>query len=88
MAGFAKHGYGENEWAVAARIVGFLLQKHGLPVRWAKRGEGSGFCRHYDLGAAGGGHSDPTTDDAVWQRFVDRVEHEVARGGFRHAWGR
>ena len=35
MAGFAKAGYGEQEWAVAARIVAFLLQKHDLPIRWA-----------------------------------------------------
>jgi hypothetical protein len=88
MSGFAKQGYGEHEWAVAARIVAFLLQKHGLPDRWAKNGQGSGFCRHYDLGQAGGGHSDPTTDDTVWQSFVNRVKHEVQRGGFRPAWGR
>ena len=88
MAGFAKKGYGEHEWAVAARIVAFLLHKHGIPVRWAKNGQGSGFCRHYDLGAAGGGHHDPTSDDAVWQTFVNRVKHEVQRGGFRPEWGR
>jgi hypothetical protein len=88
MAGFAKKGYGESEWAVAARIVAFLLHKHGIPDRWAKNGQGSGFCRHYDLGAAGGGHHDPTTDDAVWQTFVNRVKHEVQRGGFRPVWGR
>lgn len=88
MAGFAKDGYGENELAVAARIVAFLLQKHGLPPRWAKGGNGSGFCRHYDLGAAGGGHNDPTTDDKVWAAFVARVQAEVKRGGFRPDWGR
>jgi N-acetylmuramoyl-L-alanine amidase CwlA len=88
MAGFAKQGYGDHEWAVAARIVAFLLQKHGLPARWAKGGEGGGFCRHYDLGQAGGGHNDPTTDDTVWQKFVQRVEAEAKRGGFRPDWGR
>jgi len=88
MAGFAKAGYGEQEWAVAARIVAFLLQKHDLPIRWAHGGEGGGFCRHYDLGAAGGGHHDPTTDDHIWKHFVGRVEAEVERGGFRPEWGR
>lgn len=88
MAGFAKQGYGEREWAVAARIVAFLLHKHGLPDRWARNGEGSGFCRHYDLGQAGGGHTDPTTNDTIWQSFVDRVKHEVDRGGFGPDWGR
>jgi N-acetyl-anhydromuramyl-L-alanine amidase AmpD len=88
MAGFAKQGYGDHEWGVAARIVAFLLHKHKLPVHWARGGEGGGFCRHYDLGAAGGGHHDPTTDDHVWQQFVQRVEHEAQRGGFRPDWGR
>ncbi len=88
MAGFAKQGYGEHQWAIAARIVAFLLHKHGLPARWARGGEGAGFCRHYDLGAAGGGHHDPTTDDAIWEQFVARVQAELKRGGFRPEWGR
>ena len=88
MAGFAKKGYGPAEWAVAARIVAFLLHKNGLPARWAKGGGGKGFCRHYDLGRAGGGHYDPTTDDAVWAKFVHQVEDELKRGGFRATWGR
>jgi N-acetyl-anhydromuramyl-L-alanine amidase AmpD len=88
MAGFAKAGYGEHEWAVAARIVAFLLHKHGLPPHWAKNGVGPGFCRHFDLGAAGGGHNDPTTDDAIWAKFVGEVKAEVERGGFRDEWGR
>ena len=88
MAGFAKAGYGEREWAVAARIVAFLLHKYALPARWARGGSGPGFCRHYDLGAAGGGHHDPTTDDAVWEAFGARVEAEAKRGGFHSTWGR
>jgi len=88
MAGFAKDGYGPHEWAVAARVVAFLLHRYGLPARWAKGGGGDGFCRHYDLGAAGGGHHDPTTDDAVWAKFVFQVTHELDRGGFRETWGR
>ena len=88
LAGFAKAGYGEHEWAVAARIVAFLLHKHRLPGHWARHGTGAGFCRHYDLGFAGGGHSDPTTDDTVWIGFVRRVQAELTRGGFRPEWGR
>jgi N-acetylmuramoyl-L-alanine amidase len=88
VAGFAKKGYGEHQWAVAARIVAFLLHSHGLPTRWARGGRGPGFCRHYDLGQAGGGHTDPTTNDRVWARFVKRVEAEAKRGGFRKTWGR
>lgn len=88
MAGFAKQGYGQKEWAVAARIVAFLLHSHHLPARWAMGGGGSGFCRHYDLGEAGGGHRDPTTADAVWARFVHHVQDELKRGDFRKLWGR
>lgn len=88
MAGFAKQGYGEHEWAVAARIVAFLLHKYRLPPYWARGGGGPGFCRHYDLGQAGGGHRDPTTDDAVWARFVHQVQDKLKRGGFRKTWGR
>ena len=74
MAGFAKAGYGENEWQAAANIIAFLLNHYKLPVRWVPYGQGAGFCRHYDLGEAGGGHSDPTTDPAVWEGFVKRVQ--------------
>jgi len=88
MAGFAKKGYGKNEWLVAARIVAFLLHENGLPGRWSKTGAGKGFCRHYDLGTAGGGHRDPTTDDAVWAKFVKQVQVELSRGDFRATWGR
>lgn len=88
MAGFAKAGYGEHEWAVAARIVGFLLHRFKIPAQWSHGGEGPGFCRHYDLGAQGGNHTDPTTDDAVWGGFVERVQAEVKRGGFLRSWGR
>jgi hypothetical protein len=86
MAGFAKAGYGEAEWAAAANIVVWLLHKYQIPARWARRGEGAGFCSHYDLGAAGGGHQDPTTDGVVWAGFVKRVEDAFARG-FLPEWG-
>jgi N-acetyl-anhydromuramyl-L-alanine amidase AmpD len=88
MAGFAKAGYGENEWNAAAAIVAYLLHAHQIPVRFAEHGVGAGFCSHYHLGAAGGGHSDPTTDPTVWASFVDRVEHAAKRGDFPLQWGR
>lgn len=69
MAGFAAKGFAAAEWQDAANIVAFLLHKYHLPNRWAEHGAGQGFCSHYDLGRAGGGHSDPTTDPAVWAHF-------------------
>jgi len=75
MAGFSRKGFGAPEWQTAANIVAFLLKSHGLPARWAESGIGIGFCSHYDLGVAGGGHSDPTTDHAVWRNFVLMVQN-------------
>jgi hypothetical protein len=70
---------------VLARIVAFRLTMRGLPCVWSTR---KGFCRHADLGAAGGGHTAcPTTDLTQWRKFVSMVEHEFQRGGFRRNWG-
>lgn len=72
--------------AVLARIVASRLHARRLPPVWSTR---HGFCRHADLGAAGGGHTScPTTNLALWRRFVSLVEHEADRGGFRPVWGR
>jgi hypothetical protein len=74
IPGFAARGYADAEWQMAARIVAWLLRKYGVPCRWAAHGMGSGFCSHYDLGPAGGGHLDPTTDSGVWAKFVLMAE--------------
>ena len=71
--------------AQLARIVGFMLTAAKLPPVWSHV---RGFCRHADLGAAGGGHTAcPTTDLALWRHFVKLVQAEHARGGYRHSWG-
>jgi len=71
---------------VLARIVAYRLHKRGLPPVWSHR---RGFCRHADLGAAGGGHLEcPTTDLPLWRHFVTLVRSELERGGFRATWGR
>lgn len=74
MAGFAKKGFSADEWHAAANIVAWLCKESKIPVVWAHHGVGPGFTSHYDLGAAGGGHSDPTTDTARWQQFVAMVQ--------------
>lgn len=78
MAGYAAKDFEAPEWQSAANIVAWLLHKFGLPANWAQHGSGEGFCSHYDLGAAGGGHKDPTTDSAVWSAFVARVKAAYA----------
>jgi hypothetical protein len=72
--------------AVLARIVAYRLHIRGLPPVWSTR---QGFCRHADLGAAGGGHTScPTTDLAYWKHFIGMVQFEHHRGEFRWQWGR
>lgn len=69
-----------------ARIVACRLHARRLPPVWSHR---RGFCRHADLGSAGGSHPlCPTTDLALWRRFVVEVQAEYARGGCRPVWGR
>ena len=74
LEGFEKDGFADCELDAGAAIVAWGLRRRGLPCRWAERGEGAGFCSHYDLGPAGGGHFDITTDRNVWLAFVARVE--------------
>ncbi len=74
MAGIAAKGFGAPEWAAAAAIVAWRLKENGLPCRWAEHGVGLGYCSHHDLGTAGGGHDDPTTDPKVWAMFMGLVE--------------
>lgn len=72
--------------AVLARIIAYRLHARGLPPVWSTR---QGFCRHADLGAAGGGHTScPTTDLKLWRHFVGMVQYEHHRGEFRPNWGR
>ena len=86
MAGFAAKGFGSQEWLVMASVVAFHLHHLQLPNRWAKGGVGPGFCRHYDLGAAGGGHSDPTTDEKRWAQFCDTITAAYEHGNFPALW--
>lgn len=74
MGGYGKDGSSEIELQTAANIIAWLLHKFGIPCQWSKHGVGPGFTSHYDLGAEGGGHSDPTTDPAILAAFVTRVE--------------
>lgn len=75
--------------AVAARIVAFRCHERGIPPTWTKQPHTTpGVCRHYDLGVAGGGHTDPTLVVQVWERFMALVKKEHTRAGFRETWGR
>jgi hypothetical protein len=86
MAGFAAKGYRSEEWQAVANIFAFHLHYFQIPCRWARGGVGPGFCSHFDLGSAGGGHSDPTTDRNTWEKFVNLVETAYNTGNFPSDW--
>src|SRR5207302_3075258 len=70
--------------ATAARITAFLCKRTGIPPTWTREPtHAPGVVRHYDLGIAGGGHTDPTTDAALWRQFMQAVNAEWTRDGFR-----
>jgi hypothetical protein len=85
-------GLDECGFKVAARIVAFRCHARGIPAVWIRGNRliagKPGVTRHYDLGAIGGGHTDPTTDDSLWKDFMRLVYLEVKRGNFRPVWGR
>lgn len=73
----------------AARIVGYLCTRTGIPPDWSRAPSSQpGIVRHYDLGRAGGGHTDPTTDPVLWRWFIQQCRREYDRGGYRPTWGR
>jgi hypothetical protein len=75
--------------AAAARVFAFICHKTGIPAKHSKNPlHEPGIVRHFDLGRAGGGHTDPTQDLAIWNRFIKMVGNELQRGGFRKTWGR
>ncbi len=74
-AGYAAKGLGAAEWQALAAIVAFRMHENGIPCQVASASNGwTGFCQHVDLGAAGGGHHDITSDPAIWGAFVAKVE--------------
>jgi hypothetical protein len=81
MAGFKAKGFSAAELNTDAEIVAWLLKKFNIPCQDAQGGARPGFTSHYACGAAGGGHTDPTTDPAVWAGYVARVQAAYAALG-------
>ena len=79
MAGYENKGFSDAALDALASIVAYRLHANGLPLRWAEKGIGAGFCRHFDLGREGGGHVDWTQDNNVWQEFSTRVSKAYAQ---------
>lgn len=85
-AGYAAKGLAAPEWEALAAITAYRLHANGLPPTWSRDGSGEGFCQHLDLGRAGGGHHDITSDPAVWQSFCNMVE-KASEQPMPETWG-
>jgi N-acetyl-anhydromuramyl-L-alanine amidase AmpD len=86
MGGFASRGFDARLLATTARIFAYLCYHLQVPVRHARAGVGPGITSHSDLGAAGGGHHDPSDDPVFMERFVSMVDGEHRKGHFPDVW--
>ena len=86
MAGYAKSGYSPALLQAAADVAAYLASHLQIPIRHARGGVGPGICSHAELGAAGGGHSDPSRDPAFMDTFVAMVAASFAKHDFPTAW--
>ena len=69
-AGYAAKGLGAPEWQAFASIVAWRLRVNGIPCQHATAAnDWTGWAQHVDLGAAGGGHHDVTSDPATIAAF-------------------
>ena len=78
----------ETQLKVSARIFGWLCWQEDIPVRFARGGNGPGICRHLDLGAAGGGHTQCGMSDTKFHLWLEMIHHEVERGDYKKVWAR
>lgn len=86
MSGFANRGFDARLLETTARVFAFLCYHLQIPVRHARSGVGPGIASHNDLGAAGGGHHDPSDDPSFMNGFVGLVEDEHRKGHFPEVW--
>jgi putative peptidoglycan binding protein/N-acetylmuramoyl-L-alanine amidase-like protein len=73
--GFASRGFDAPLLATTARVFAFLCYLY----RHACAGVGPGVASHNDLGAAGGGHHDPSDDPSFMQRFIGWSTMSIVR---------
>jgi N-acetyl-anhydromuramyl-L-alanine amidase AmpD len=86
MSGFASRGFEAPLIATTARMFAYLCHHLQIPVRHARAGVGPGITSHNDLGAAGGGHHDPSDDPVFMEKFVSMVDDEHRKGHFPDVW--
>lgn len=69
-----------------AHITGYLLRLYKLPPVWS---HDRGFCRHGDLGTAGGGHTlcPVQIPSAIWREFIHLTKANYKENRYRKtAW--
>jgi hypothetical protein len=80
-----------DDWSAffsAAHVCAWICHKTGIPSDWTKDPVNKpGITRHLDLGMAGGGHSDPTSNLVVWNNFLKQVQSDVKNTSWRKTWG-
>ena len=86
MGGFASRGFEAPLVATAAMMFAYLCRHLQIPVRYARAGVGPGITSHHDLGAAGGGHHDPSDDPIFMEKFVNMVGDEHRKDHFPDVW--
>ena len=72
--------------ATTARMFAYLCYHLQIPVRHARAGVGPGITSHNDLGAAGGGHHDPSDDPVFMEKFIGMVDSEHRKCHFPDVW--
>lgn len=81
-----------DDWSAffsAAHVCAWICHKTKIPPVWTRDPLNKpGITRHLDLGQAGGGHSDPTTDLTIWRNFIRQVANDVQETHWRQTWGR
>ena len=86
MSGFASRGFDAPLLTTTAHMVAYLCDHLQIPVRHARAGVGPGIASHNDLGAAGGGHHDPSDDPVFMERFVGIVDDAHRKGHIPDVW--
>jgi N-acetyl-anhydromuramyl-L-alanine amidase AmpD len=70
----------------SARVFAWLCHEHSIPPLDGLQ-RPRGIVYHRELGVAGGSHFDGP-DAATWAAFLELVQAELVRGGFRKVWAR
>jgi hypothetical protein len=93
MAGYAEKGFSPAQLETTARLVRYLADAHGIPLRVTVGGVGKGIETHFSLGVEGGHHFDPDgtspsgKPDPTWMpKFMTLVNNTTppAPGTWEH----